>query len=266
MYNIWPIVIISISFLVIIFIISRHFSALAVLDVDNIPEEKEGRIKEKIIRERIRRRFVYFDKFFNEILNFFDNIFEYFHLKLDSLKQKQKEEKDDKMLSKISSGERMKILLSQAKSLTESDDWVGAEKKLIEVISLDDKNFMAFWELGEVYCSQEKWQEARQTLLYALKLADVCVDKIASRDVSSLNYSLALINKELNDIEGAFLNVRKALQFESNNPRYLDLILDLCIIKKDKELSFEYLNKIKEVNPENNNIPDWQESVDKLPM
>lgn len=266
MYNIWPLIIISVSFLIIIFIIFRHFPALAVLDVDNIPEEKENKIKEKIIKERIKRKFSFLDKFFNNILDFFNKISSSFWLRLSQIKQKQKDKDDKKILSSVGLEEKIKILLSLAQEFVKSGDYLKAEKKLIEVISLDDKNFLAFWELGEVYHSQEKWQEAKQTLLYALKLSEIFSDDILLRDVSNLNYSLALIDREINDINSAYNSAFRALQLEPNNPRYLDLMLDLCIIKKDKKLSEEYLEKIKEVNPENNNIPDWQKNIDEMPM
>jgi tetratricopeptide (TPR) repeat protein len=265
MYNIWPLIIISVSFLIIIFIIFRHFPALAVLDVDNIPEEKENRIKEKIITERIKRKFNFLDKFFNNILDFFNKISSSFWLRLSHMKQQQKDREDEQALSLVGLEEKIKILLSSAQDFIKSGDYLEAEKKLIEVISLDDKNFSAFWELGEVYHSQEKWQEAKQTLLYALKLSEIFPDNVSPNDVSNLNYSLALINREINDVESAYDSISRALQLEPNNPRYLDLMLDLCIIKKDKKLSEEYLEKIKEVNPENNNIPDWQSSVDEMP-
>jgi tetratricopeptide (TPR) repeat protein len=264
MFNVWLFLIISISFLIIIFIIFRHFPALAVLDVNNIPEEKEGKIKEKIIRERMKRKLSFFDKFFNNILSFFNNISSSFWLFLGKLKKQEKDKQDEKILAQVGPEEKINILLNQAKDLMKKEEWVEAEKKLIEIISMDDKNFSAFWELGEVYRLQEKWQEAKQTLLYTLKLAKIQEDNISSSDVSSLNYYLALINKELNDIEGAFLNMSQALELELNNPRYLDLMLDLCIMKKDKKLSLEYLERIKEVNPENNNIPDWQRDVNDI--
>jgi hypothetical protein len=38
----------------------------------------------------------------------------------------------------------------------------------------------------------------------------------------------------------------------------------LGIIKKDKNLALEYLVRIKEVNPENQNILEWEREVGNL--
>ncbi len=266
MFNNWMLLIIAVCLLIIFFIIFRRFPALAVLDVDNIPEEKESKIKEKIIKERMRRKLSFIDKFFDDILSFLDKISSSFWFLLGNFRKQEKDNKDKKVFSQVGPEEKMKILLNQSMDLIKKEEWLEAEKKLIEIISIDDKNFSAFWELGEVYRLQEKWQEAKQTLLYTLKLTQAPDNNISSSDVSSVNYYLALINKELNDIDGALAGMARALEIEPNNPRYLDLMLDLCIIKKDKKLSLEYLDKIKEVNPDNNNIPDWQKSIDEMPM
>lgn len=264
MYNLWPLLIISVSFLIIIFIIFRHFPALAVLDVENIPEEKEDKIKEKIIKERIKRKFSFLEDFFDRVLAFFNRVSNIFWSKLDKIKEDQREKQENLSLSAVSISERMKILFSQAEVFIKQDNCSEAEKRLIEVISLDDKNFLAFWKLGEVYYFQEKWQEAKQTLLYALKLSEVYPDKVSPNELSNLNYTLSLINKELNDIEGAFSSIINSLNIDPKNPRYLDLALDLCIIRKDKNLAIDYLERIKEVNPENNNIDNWEKEISFL--
>lgn len=264
MSNTWLWLIIILSSLIIIFIISRHFPALAILDVDNIPEEKENKIKEKIIRERMKRKFIFLNKFFSRINYFFDSFVNSFYLILGNIKKQEKDKKDEKIFSQVNPEEKIKILLNQVIEKIKEEEWLEAEKKLIEIISIDDKNFLAFWKLGEVYRSQEKWQEAKQTMLYTLKLSQISENNIPPSDISNLNYHLAIVNKELKDIDEALLNIKQALLLEPNNPRYLDLMLDLCIIKKDKKLSLECLDKIKEVNPDNNNIPDWQRSIDDI--
>lgn len=261
MDNLWPIILISISLLVIIFIVIRHFPALAVLDADNIPEEKEQQIKEKIIKNRMARKFSFLNKFFGTIADWFNKLSNVFWSKLNDLQKIQKKQQEDRSLLGASLEEKNKILFSQADEFIKQENFEEAEKKLIEIISLDDKNFLAFLELGEVYHSEGKWQEAKQTLLYAGKLAEIFPQKVTGSEVANLNYSLALINKELNDLDGAIDNLYKSLDIDQNNPRYLDLMLDLCIIKKDKGLALRFLDKIKEVNPDNNNISKWEEEV-----
>lgn len=244
--------------------IFRHFPALAVLDADNIPEEKERRIKEKIIKDRMRRKFRFLDNFFNKISKVLNKVSYIFWSKLENWRDRKKEERMEKSLSDVSIEDKIKMIFAMAEDFINQENWVEAEKKLIEIISLDDKNFLAFSELGKVYQTQEKWQEAKQTLLYTVKLAELFPDKVNVNDFSNLNYSLALINKELDDVPAAMLSLDKALEIDPNNPRYLDLMLNLCIIKKDKNLATLFLDKIKKSNPQNNNISDWEKEIDIL--
>lgn len=257
-------IIIIVLLLLLIFITVRHFPALAILDVDNIPEEKEERIKEKIIKSRIRRKFFFWTKFFNRLAELFNKLLDSWRIKLNELQDRQRQRLEAKSLFGASLAEKNKWLFSQADDFIKQENWAEAEKKLIAVISLDDKNFSAFFKLGEVYRLEEKWQEAKQTLLYAAKLAEVYPAEIDRYELAKLNYSLALIGQGLNDLAGAIDNLLKSLEIDSNNPRYLDLMLDLCIMKKDKGLALRFLEKIKEVNPDNKNIPIWEEDIRPL--
>ena len=45
---------------------------------------------------------------------------------------------------------------------------------------------------------------------------------------------------------------------------FLDFLINLSIIMQDKELALQYINKLKEVNPENNKISEFIEQVDSL--
>jgi predicted Zn-dependent protease len=74
------------------------------------------------------------------------------------------------------------------------------------------------------------------------------------------------VEKDLGEIAAALDSVRDALEFEPNNPRYLDLILDLGIMKKDKKLCEENLARLIEANPENNKIEEWRQKINELPF
>jgi len=57
---------------------------------------------------------------------------------------------------------------------------------------------------------------------------------------------------------------RLALDAEPNNPRYLDLILDLSIMRKDKKLALESWEKLAAANPDNNKLADLRSKIDSL--
>ena len=264
MYDIIPFILILISLIIIIVIIVRKFPQLAILDVENMPSEKAEKIKERIIKNRLDRDFTKWNVRLVDLwaktakrLNFFSNWLE----KLKELKEKRQE---DKKLSGITQEEKIKLFLEQAQELAKKEDaesLAEAESKLIEIVSLDQKYLPAFIELGEVYAKLKKHAEAKQTFIYALRLLELKNDPKAEAEI---NYQLSLANENLDNLDEARDNIIESLKIEPNHPRYLNTLLDLAIMQKDKNLAQETLDRLSEVNPDNQKLGEWQVVVDSL--
>ena len=261
------IILVALCLIIILTVIIRKFPALAVLNVGNIPGEKESKFKEQILKARVERDLSRWSGFFGRIWLFLSR-----HLG-SSLKSYQTRLKKVKVNYKaevktpwVLKQKKIKKLALAAEEFLQKDDSLAAEEKLVEIISLDQKNLEAFSRLGDLYADQKKWPEARQTYAYALKLTRQPEAAAAANDITpqKIHFSISNMEKEAGDPEAALENIREALELEPNNPRYLDLILDLSIIKKDKNLAMEYWGKLAAVNPENNKLAEWREEIEKL--
>jgi tetratricopeptide (TPR) repeat protein len=256
-----------ICLIVILAIILKKFPALAILDINNMPGEKEAKFKEQIIKQKVERDLARFGSTFARAWLFISrHVSNFLKSSQDQLK---KIKISYKSLAKIPLAEKQKMIkdlfIAYADSL--KDNMEVAEEKLVEIISLDQKNLLAFFKLASLYDEQKKWSEARQTYEYALKLARQHKnDETIMADLTrqEIYFSLAWVEKESGDIEAALENIREALELEPNSPRYLDLILDLSIIKKDKELALASLEKLAAVNPENQKIEEWRNVIEKM--
>ena len=115
---------------------------------------------------------------------------------------------------------------------------------------------------------QRKWTEARETLKYALKLArkKSAAEQGTAPEVTpqEIYFCLAGIEREAGDLAAALDYIQDALELEPASPRYLDLILDLSIMKKDQELAVASWNKLAAANPENNKLEDWRRKIESL--
>ncbi len=268
MLTIISIILIAICLIVILAIILKKFPVLAILDVANMPGEKEAKFKDQIIKQRVERDLAKWGGSVARLWLFFSKRLTSF-LK-NSHQQLKKVKLNYRLSSKIPWPEkqkRIKELFLAVEDLFKKEMLSEAEEKLIEIVSLDQKNLTAFFRLGELYDLQKKYSEARQTYDYALKLAkQYQEDKEIMGDITiqEIYFSLAYLEKEINNWEVALENIREALDLEPNNPRYLDLILDLSIIKKDKEAASEYLAKLAVVNPENNKLAELKEKIEVL--
>jgi len=264
MYNFIPLLIILICLIVIISIVIRHLPQLAVLDVENMPVEKENKVKDEIVQKRLERDFNNFWRRFSGLANFFKVKLDFTLTWLNKLRQIKANHAARKMEANISRDEKIKMLMSQAEMLIkqeDDEDLKQAESKLIEVVSLDKKNFTAFMDLGDIYWRLKKNFEAKQTYQYCLRLLDFKNDKAKE---AKINYSLALINREIGNLDEARNNIIESLKIEPNNPRFLDMMLELCVDLKDKAMATDFLHRLEEANPENQSLADWQEKINSL--
>lgn len=268
MLTIFSILIIIICLIVIMSIILKKFPVLAILDVNNMPGEKEAKFKDQMIKQKVERDVA---RISGGIARFWIFLGRHISRFLQSSQERLKKSKMNyKSSVKISFSEKQKMikdLFVAYSDLLKKERYNDAEEKLVEIISLDQKNLTAFFRLGALYDEQKKWSEARQTYEYALKLARQHKDDegiMGDITIQEIYFSLSWVEKEAGDLDAALENIREALELEPNNPRYLDLILDLSIIKKDKELAIISLGKLATVNPENNKLSDWKEKIENI--
>lgn len=259
----WILIIVSI--LLILFVVLKKFPALALLDVDSLPGEKEARFKNQIIKQKVERDLSRISGFFGRFyLSLSRSISRFFESTQAQLKKRRINYKSTENISQEDREKMINSLFISSDELIKKEDFSGAEEKLLEAISLDQKNCLAFFKLAAIYEEQKKWPEARQTYEHSLKIAKQTMkneEELKEVSISEIYFSLSFVEKEAGYLEAALENIHEALEHEPNNPRYLDLILDLSIIRKDKELALVFLEKLASVNPENNKLSEWQEKI-----
>jgi len=261
-------ILILICLAIILSIVLKKFPALAILNVSNMPAEKEAKFKEQLLRQKVERDLSHVSGIVGKLWLFLGKRYARFLEKTQGeLKKAKQSYRLSVALPYAEKQKRIKELKRAVEEYLKKEDWALTEEKLIEIITLDQKNLNAFFQLAELYDDQKKWPEARQTYEYALKLARQYHDDetiMGELTLPEIYFSLARVEKEAGNPGSALENVREALDLEPNNPRFLDLILDLSIIKKDKELAKESWEKLTAVNPENNKLGEWQEKIAAL--
>jgi tetratricopeptide (TPR) repeat protein len=268
MFPITSLILIGLALLVILTVIIRKFPVLAILDVGHIPGEKEAKFKEQLIKARVERDLA-------SVSGWFGRLWLWLVKRLGlTLQNWQAQLKKIKISHKVNiripwreKQGRIKELFSAVQAALKKEKAEEAEDKLVEIISLDQKNLAAFVQLGGLYANQKKWPEARETYEYALKLArqDSSVGEVPSEITpQQICFALSGVDKEAGDLAAALENIREALEREPNSPRYLDLILDLSIMRKDKNLATASWEKLSAVNPDNQKLAEWKEKIEKL--
>lgn len=252
-------------------IVGRKFALLANIDVDEIQAEKNAQLKQQIIASQLKRRFGHAGLFVTKIVkplsrllrNGFDWIY-------DSLNAWQRAQANKQAVLSQEIDKRIDALLFEAEELVKNDRLEAAEKKYIEIIGLDATNFRAFRDLSDVYFRKQSLNEARQTLEHALRLrrksaADPKGEQaeIPKHDLelAQAHFLLAAIYEAQEDYTRASLQLKKALKIEANSPRYLDRLIEVSILKKDKIAALDALKKLEMANPENQKLANFRERI-----
>jgi tetratricopeptide (TPR) repeat protein len=263
MYNIIPLIIILLCLAGILAIVLKKLPLLAVFDVESIPEEKEAETKKKIMEDRMERKLkVWYNKikpFLELIANFFQRKIKSSQVSIAKLEEKYKSKtKKEALVTKQefqTLEKKIEANLNEANDLAKTENFEAAEKKYIEILSLDAKNIAAYRGLGDLYIAQKQYQEAIATFEHILKL---------NKADSQAYFELAEVLARFEDYDSALNNISKALEIEPVNPKYLDLLLTISIIIKNKEMAKEALERLKGVNPDNAKIPELEAKIREI--
>lgn len=265
MYNIIPLILILISLGVIVFIVIKKFPALANLDIENMPAEKEAKFKEQIIGNRLKRNLVKWNskvtRMVKPIGEASGDLAKWANKKLIEMRDSYKKELE---VNNLDLNNKINQLFREIDDLIKKEELAEAEKRLIEIIGLDNRNIKAFRMLGDLYLEKKSFEEAKQTFEYILKLKENEATGETSREDGLIYFDLALACQSMDDLETAIANLQKALNIEPNSPRYLDTMLEMSIIKKDKVLAEKAYDKLKEVNPDNQKLSEFKKKIDEL--
>ncbi len=256
-------------------IVGRKFTILANIDVAEIQSEKNAQLKQQIIANQLRRRFgrlgLISARLLKPFSRFLRNSFDWLYDKLNNW-QRAQANREAALGQEIS--KRVDVLLFEAEELAREARFEAAEKKYIEIIGLDPKNFRAFRNLGEVYLKNQNLNEAKQTFEHALRLKKVSSGQTGktkinlSKDieVAQVYFLLAQVFEATNDLAKTIAYLKRALKIEKNSPRYLDRLIEVSILKKDKITAMQAFSDLETANPENQKLVSFKERIDGLEM
>jgi tetratricopeptide (TPR) repeat protein len=257
--EITALVLLVVSSVVLLVISFRKFSILATIDVDTVPQERLEQKKEDIIEMRLRRKFEWLrDKILivvKPILKGVGNFFRFIYRKAIEL-EKSYQEKSQPVSDKTATNQQKVLaIMAEGEELIKDEEYVQAEKKFIQIISMDHMNISAYDNLGKAFMGQRDYEHAIEALQHALKLNE--------KD-SSTHHDLGMVYKEIGDLDKAIMYVKKAVKLDPNNPKYLDCLIEFSILHKDKYTAQEALRTLNRVNPDNKKLPELEKKIAEL--
>ncbi len=277
-------------FVPIVVVFARHRLEIAAIQVREIPEEKQQRVKVIMAEARLQRKFqkvyVVIQKVLQPVVSLFKTMTSHWRERIAELEKQYKIEKLT-LKSATQSGQeslqhKARQLLTQAKRDHDTQHFQQAEDLYIQVIQLDPQSVDAFLGLADVYHAQKKHDQAREVYHYVLKMMNdidasalhmqVISEKstteeqhnIVAAQRANVHWSLAGVYQDEKNLAAAERELDRALKLEPSNPRYLDAQLDISIMKKDKIKAQDLFFKLKAVNPDNKKLIAFEEKIADL--
>lgn len=297
-YSIIPLLIILLSLAVIIVIIVRKFPQLSVLDVDSLPEVKEEKKKDEFLKKRAKKRNTGSHKKVMEKLaplvqsaKEFQLSFRQYVGKVERsiVKEDAKKRETAKPEQKKEMDNELRSLLHDAAHALEQGDLESAEKKYIAAIRIDTKSSEAYRGLGDVYFAQEQFDEALETYGFLLqlepkndavivKLAELCEKKgeieqaieyyqqalLINANLSNRFAKAAELLMQLDQYETAAEAIAEAVDLEPQNPKYLDMLVEISIMGANKDAARDAYERLRMVNPENQKLAAFKDRIGKM--
>jgi tetratricopeptide (TPR) repeat protein len=148
--------------------------------------------------------------------------------------------------------ETIKRLLDEAGDLVRQEEYIPAEKRYIEIISHNPKHVKAYEGLGNLYLWNKQYAQARETLLFTLRL---------SPDDASVYMSLAEVELAEENPRKALEHLRRCVELRPNNPKFIDRYVETAFSAKRADDAKKGIALLKEANPENQKIGEFEERL-----
>ncbi|KKW08102.1 MAG: hypothetical protein UY44_C0018G0012 [Candidatus Kaiserbacteria bacterium GW2011_GWA2_49_19] len=294
-----PLAVIVLSLAVIFFIAAKKFPRLANLDVQNLPEEKTSRKKKEIINKRLRLQAGELkekaSKFTRPLKKWWGILqlrFRIYIGKIERLwyhEQTIKEQSEAQNFSAEERQQKAQKLVQKAEQQLKLGSAEKAEEIFISAVKLEPKSAVAYRGLADTYLARNSIEEARETYRFVLqlepdddsvlvKLAEIAESQgdleeaiqyyqravMVNDSLSPRFYHLAELLVKVGHPVVAKEAVLQAVELEPQNPKYLDLLVEIAILCNDKELAESGYNQLRLVNAENQKLDMFKERIAKL--
>jgi tetratricopeptide (TPR) repeat protein len=239
----------------IIFVLLYRAPSAALINTQALPVDKTAKKKEEIIAERIVRASV---QKFEPARKIIEKIWEWLREQFRRLAHKafELERRSERAAHShwdaFTASTRMHAMAREADALMREEKFVEAERKYIEALSIEQKNPKLYEKLGRLYMRNKNFDQARDTLRFASRLSPNDASVVASLG------EIAMARKEYADAVTYF---QHAVSLRPRSPRYLDFLLEACIIGGNRTCAKEALAQLSAVNPENAKLAEFDKRI-----
>lgn len=178
-------------------------------------------------------------------------------------------------------------LLEQASAARAAGKPEAAERLLVELLRHDTRNLAAYASLAELYLGERDYEQAGEVFQFLVERtgsarAHLGAARVAAgqgnlpaaiaaytkalevEDAVAPRLEFARVLMEEGSLAAAFEQVAVARRLEPSNPKILDFYIELSIVNGRPLEAQSALDALREVNPDNQKIPELTQAVRQL--
>jgi tetratricopeptide (TPR) repeat protein len=242
-------------------IVVRKFPQLSLIDTASLPQEREAKKKKELIRQRVQSgAAMSWKRFAGRVSPLLWGVRTWYRkafakvLRLDYKYRRAR----PKRLAPEKAARKVASLMAEAQGHIDGFRLREAERALLHVLRLAPRDLEAYALLIDVYMDDRQYAHAKETAGFLMKMRGEGADLVETAK-DHVRYGLAC--QALGERQGALEALEMAVSLEPMNPRYLDLLLEACILEGDQIRAREVLEKLKEADPMNQKVGQLEERI-----
>lgn len=279
---------------VIVFLVARHWKDIRLLDPMSIKEEQAKHKRGEMLERRFERlsqdRLEALKRFGRQIGRGATQRYRKLYRRFAALERVYKKAASPFAAMAPSTRERIKTLSGEARSLMRDLKWADAERRYLEILTLDSHQADAYRGLGQIYLKQKLYPQAKETFEFLQKINkadDATYAALAEIAEAEGNLALAeLMRKKAVDASPrqphraaelasfyleqgepakAWPHAKRASELEPGSAKYLELSMEAAIALGDRAEAKERFGKLRLLIEDQSRFQVWKEKIDQLP-
>lgn len=277
----------------VVSILWRHWDKIRLFDPESLKEEQHRQKRAELIRRRFERmrsdRVQPFKRFGRQLARAASQSYQSMYERLQAFEAMYKNVKNPLAAMAPSTRERIKLLLSEGRSLTRDLKFADAERRYLEVLALDARQEDAYKGLGQIYLKQKLYPQAKETYEFLVKikkaddavyagLADIAEAEGNPSQVETMRLKavqtsprqahrhaeLAQHYLDRHQLVHAKEAVVRAIDLEKNSAKYTELALEIALERKDLKEARLRFDRLRVLSDDQTRFQAWREKIDAL--
>ncbi len=274
-------------------IVLRHWKEIRLLNPNSIKEEQEKQKRDELILQRFTRvtaeRMVPVREVVKRGIDSSKTGYRFLLRKLTEAHDFYNKAKTPFASLSPSTKEKVKVMLEDARELAREEKWAEAERRYIEILSIDAHEWEAYKGLGQIYLKQNLLLQARETFEFLVKskkvddivyagLGDICEstgDLSAALDMRKKavdlkpllavrQFEMASLYVKMGDVVRAWPCAVRACELDEGNCMDLELSLDIAILMRNREEALKRFDTLRVLTEDRGKIEGYRGRIEML--